>query len=435
MKLNWFSPLPPAKTGIADYTLGLLPALSEQAEVVLWSNQASWDRALEQYATVRQYQPEQMDWVEFNRANLSFYHIGNNHRFHTSIWQVSSRAPGIVILHDVRLHDFFESLYRGHWRDERGYLAQMEKHYGDEGMKTAAQFVSADRPDYDAMAQRFSMIPLVLENALGAMVHTRAAFEELQKLKRWPVVYAPLPFTNPDSPSPVTNITNGRPRDPFRLIIFGHIGRNRRLSAVLEALSQLVERDRFHLDIYGEMDDAKSVRQRIQALNVKHLVTVHGYAPANELDHALQAASLAINLRYPTMGEASASQLRIWEHALPSLVTKVGWYGSLSEETVAHVRPDNEVADIRGHLAAFLENPERFARIGREGRRFLEQEHDQNKYMQAILSLASSSRELNLRKAAHDLARRAGEKMGSWNKENGDAPPRVAEKILQLCGP
>ena len=122
MKLNWFSPLPPAKTGIADYTLGLLPALSKQAEVVLWTDQSGWDRALEQHATVRQYHAERMDWVEFNRANLSFYHIGNNHRFHTSIWQVSRRAPGIVILHDVRLHDFFESLYRGQWRDERGYL-------------------------------------------------------------------------------------------------------------------------------------------------------------------------------------------------------------------------------------------------------------------------------------------------------------------------
>jgi glycosyltransferase involved in cell wall biosynthesis len=263
------------------------------------------------------------------------------------------------------------------------------------------------------------------------MVHTRDAFEELQKSKRWPVVYAPLPFTNPTAPSVVTN---GRPSEPYRLIIFGHIGRNRRLSAVLEALSQLPDKDRFHLDIYGEMDDAKSVRQRIQALNLKQLVTVHGYAPAHELDQALRAASLAINLRYPTMGEASASQLRIWEHALPSLVTKVGWYGSLSEETVAHVRPDQEVEDIRAHLAAFLQNPEHFAHIGRQGRRFLEQEHDQDKYVQAIVSLVSSARELNLRKAACDLARRAGEKMGSWNSD-GDTPRRVAERILQVCGP
>jgi glycosyltransferase involved in cell wall biosynthesis len=264
------------------------------------------------------------------------------------------------------------------------------------------------------------------------MVHTRDAFTELQKSKRWPVVYAPLPFTNPVAPALTTN---GRPRDPFRLIIFGHIGRNRRLSAVLEALAQLPEKDRFHLDIYGEMDDAKSVRQRIQALSLKPLVSVHGYAPANELDEALRAASLAINLRYPTMGEASASQLRIWEHALPSLVTKVGWYGSLSEDTVAHVRPDNEVEDIRAHLAAFLQNPERFAGMGREGRRFLEEEHNQNKYVETIVSLVKSSRELNLRKAAIDLAQRAGARMGSWNNENGDTPARVAERILQLCGP
>jgi len=31
MKLNWFSPLPPARTGIADYTFGILPELSRRA--------------------------------------------------------------------------------------------------------------------------------------------------------------------------------------------------------------------------------------------------------------------------------------------------------------------------------------------------------------------------------------------------------------------
>ena len=86
------------------------------------------------------------------------------------------------------------------------------------------------------------------------------------------------------------------------------------------------------------------MRQRIATLELKDTVKVHGYAPAADLDGALSTAGLAINLRYPTMGEASASQLRIWEHALPSLVTRVGWYASLPEDAVAHVRPENEVA-------------------------------------------------------------------------------------------
>jgi len=430
MKLNWFSPLPPAKTGIADYSFGILPELSSRAEVTLWTDRPGWDPQLEQYAKVRQYQSDRVDWVELNRAELSFYNIGNNHLHHAAIWQVSRQSPGIVILHDVRLHDFFESLYRGHWRDQAGYLAQIEKHYGEEGLRVATEFVNSRHGDYDYMAQRFSMTGAVLENALGAVVHTKDGFDELRVSHRYPVFYAPLP----SAPILKSAKTDGLPPQPYRLIIFGHIGRNRRLDAVLEALAQLPA-NLFRLDIYGEIDDAKTLRQRIQTLELKQAVTVHGYTPLAELDHALSAAHLAINLRYPTMGEASASQLRIWEHGLPSLVTRVGWYASLSPDAVAHVDPDNEVADIRAHLEAFLQQPERFARMGQHGRRLVETEHHPRSYVDTIISLVAQAREFKLRQAAFTLAQRAGAIIGSWSRQmtaDNDAPQRVAEKIHAL---
>ena len=430
MKLNWFSPLPPAKTGIADYSFGILPELSSRAEVTLWTDRPGWDPKLEQYAKVRQYQPDRIDWVELNRAELSFYNIGNNHLHHAAIWQVSRQSPGIVILHDVRLHDFFESLYRGHWRDQAAYLTLIERHYGEEGLRIATEFVSARHGDYDFMAQRFSMTGAVLENALGAVVHTKDGFDELKVAHRCPVFYAPLP----SAPILKSAKTDGRPPQPYRLIIFGHIGRNRRLDAVLEALAQLPA-NLFRLDIYGEIDDAKTLRQRIQTLGLKEAVRVHGYTPLSELDHALSTSHLAINLRYPTMGEASASQLRIWEHALPSLVTRVGWYASLSPEAVAHVHPDREVADIRSHLEAFLQQPENFARMGQHGRRLVETEHHPKTYVDTMLSLVAQARQFKLRQAAFTLAQRAGAIMGSWSKQmtaDSDAPQRVAEKIHRL---
>lgn len=427
MKLNWFSPLPPARTGIADYTFGILPELSNRAEVTLWTDRTGWDTGLEKYATVRHFQPERVNWVEVNRAELSFYNIGNNHLHHASIWQVSREAPGIVILHDVRLHDFFESLYRGHWRDQDGYLALIEKHYGEEGLQIALEFVSSRHGDYDLMAQRFSMTRAVLENALGVMVHTQYAAEEVSG-SQCPGFYTELP----SAPIIAPKQTNSRPPGPHRLIIFGHIGRNRRLDAVLEALSQLPQRDLFQLDIYGEIDDAKTLRQRIQTLDLKDIVKVHGYTPTEELDHALSIASLAINLRYPTMGEASASQLRIWEHALPSLVTRVGWYASLPENAVAHVQPENEVADIRSHLENFLADPERFVRMGQLGLNRVRSEHHPKTYVNAITSLVEMASDLKLRHAAFDLAQRTGAIMGSWSKEmnnDGDSARRVAERI------
>src|ERR1051326_7313009 len=95
MKINWFCPLPPARTSIADdYLVGILPALSKHSELTLWTDQSSWDRSPESVALVRSYDPRRMSWPELNQADVTFYNIGNNHLFHTSIWQVSLKHSG-----------------------------------------------------------------------------------------------------------------------------------------------------------------------------------------------------------------------------------------------------------------------------------------------------------------------------------------------------
>jgi len=45
MKLNWFSPLAPARSEIAHYTARTVAALRGHAEVTLWTDQAKWDSA------------------------------------------------------------------------------------------------------------------------------------------------------------------------------------------------------------------------------------------------------------------------------------------------------------------------------------------------------------------------------------------------------
>jgi glycosyltransferase involved in cell wall biosynthesis len=430
MKINWFSPLPPAKTSIADdYLVGLLPALSREAELTLWTDQRSWDPMLEKSATVRHYKPDQISWPELNQADINFYNLGNNHIFHASIWQVSRQHSGIVILHDLRMHNFFDSLYRAQWRDVSGYLDQMKRHYGDEGLDAASEFVNG-RLGIDFMTEHYPFTSLALENCLGVVVHTEEAFEQLERSKQWPVMLTTLPRSIP--PSRDAEERAATPGPPYRLIIFGYIGRNRRLNAVLEALSGMPERDCFRLDIFGELADARGLRSRIRQLDLGKLVQLHGYAPEDQLNKALVNSHLAINLRYPTMGEASGSQLRIWYHALPSLVTDVGWYSSLSSDTVVHVRHEHEISDIRTHLKAFLSEPERFAAMGREGLRTLERLHNPEEYVHNILEMARDRRRMTLTKAARDLAKRAGTAMGSWTSKAGNDPRRIAEHISEL---
>ena len=436
MKLNWFSPLPPAKTGIADYVSGILPELSERAELTLWTDQARWDPSIEKYAEVHTFRVEQMPWVELNLADLNIYNLGNNHLFHGSIWQVARRQPGAVILHDHRLHEFFDSLYRRHWQDPDGYLAHMETHYGEAGRNEAAESVRNGSTAIHSLAERYPLTGLALENSLAVLVHTQEAYEELKPAKRWLLAYSPLPFSAKlQCPGARTRTKEIRTNSqPYRLIVFGFINRNRRLDVLLEALAQLPQKDKFHLDIYGEVWDPGYLRTTIKSLGLNRQVTLHGFVPESDLELALSAADLAVNLRYPTMGEASISQLRIWAHALPTLVTHIGWYAGLPENVVAHVRMEHEGADIKKHLNAFLASPNGFAEMGERGRRMLEAEHSVECYVEAVLDLAVQAQAFRPRAVAYQLAERVGIAVSPWADAlaSDEELHKAAEEIFVL---
>jgi glycosyltransferase involved in cell wall biosynthesis len=430
MKLNWFSPLPPASTDIAHYTTRVLAALGAQSEVRLWTDQDRWDTSLHQHAVeVRRYKLRRMRWAELNRGDMSVYHIGNNSLFHGSVWQVSQRHPGIVVLHDLRLHHFFAGLYLNRWRDPEAYLAQMEFYYGEKGRADAAALAGNQGLSIDEMAERYPLTLLALENALGVLVHTEEAFHQLKNMNLWPVAYAPLPFAaaaRHGERGQSQALASRAVGPPYRLVVFGYISNNRRLDILLKALADLPERDRFRLDVYGQLMDEKAVRGQVSSLGLKGLVKLHGFVPETELDGALRSAHLAVNLRYPTMGEASGSQLRIWSHALPSLVTEVGWYAALPSDTVAFVRPAHEMEDIQAHLRALLSDPALFALMGEKGYRVLEEQHAPEAYARSLISLVADAEEYRKHSASHRLARRAAKEVNAWT---GGAAAREALRV------
>lgn len=415
MKLNWFSPLPPARTDIAHYTTRVLAALRAYAEVTLWTDQDKWDGSLDEYAEVRRYKVRRIRWAELNRGDMSIYHIGNNPLFHGSIWQVSQRHPGVVVLHDLRLHHFFAGLYRDRWRDLEAYLAQMEFYYGERGRTDAAAWAMNVGPSIDEMAERYPLTLLGLENSLGVLVHTEEGLDQLKRMNLWPVAYAPLPFAANNHVSGQLPSANGNSSGPpFHLVVFGYIDSNRRLDVLLKALAGFPHKDQFHLNIYGQLADEKGVRKWIRSLGLRQMVTVHGFVPETELDAALRSSHLAINLRYPTMGEASGSQLRIWSHGLPSLVTEVGWYATLPTDAVAFVRPSHETEDIQAHLRALLSDQERFRRMGEKGYRLLTEQHTPQLYARSIMNLVVRAQEYRKHSAAYKSSQRASAELSAW---------------------
>lgn len=435
MRLNWFSPLPPAQTDIANYTARILPTLRERAEITLWTDQARWDPMLETFAEVHRYQPEKVPWAELNRAHVSIYNIGNHPTYHSAIWQVSRHHSGVVILHEISLQHFFSTLYRERFDDPNGYLAQMERHYGRLGYLRAKAFWNG-LISVEQMAEHYPLTPLAVEKALGVIVHTQDGFKHFNQENYRPSAYLPLPYAA--SPWPKRSRSGSwwqrATGPPYTIVVFGHSNPYRRLDALLKALAEFPDKDRFRLHILGSLSYDGHLRAQVRSLGLRRLVKLRGFVSEVRLDRALADADLAVNLRYPTMGEASGGQLRIWDHALPALVTRAGWYSSLPEDAVAFVRPEHEIADIQAHLTAFLANPDRFRKMGQNGRRILEEHHSPSAYVRAIFHFFADAARLRLYNVAHELAKRVGTELNVWTgpTASDELLRKAAEEILAL---
>jgi glycosyltransferase involved in cell wall biosynthesis len=411
MRINYFSPLLPAQSGISEVAEQTIPALSRYADVTVWTDQTQWSQELERSATIRQYNPATVTWQELQQADLNVYHLGNNVQFHHSIWQVSRLVPGLVVLHDPKLQHLFFGMRCTRNQDHEGYIREISRWYGPEAGVTARRFLGQELPI--AAVEDFAMTEWALGPAAAVLVHTQTALGELRAMDRWPIGYHPLPFHAPP-------LLRSRPvaAPPYRLVVFGYIAYNRRVEAVLEALAGLPERHQFQLDIYGKLDEAAQIEQAIAQFDLTAQVTVHGFVEDAVLDAALATAHLAINLRYPTMGEASISQLRIWRHALPALVTQVGWYAEQPDDVVCFVRPEQEVADIQQHLRDLIAQPDRFTAIGQRGRQRLETHHAPDAYAQAIVAFAHQLKPGNPHLTTQYLVERSASILNRWQSSD-----------------
>ena len=376
-RLNWFSPLPPARTAIGHYALLVLPALARYADVAVWTDRPYWPAELEAHATVRQWDGK--SWPELNVADATLYHVGNNARFHGWILDVARQHPGVVVLHETRLHELFAAQLLDNAPDETAYLNAVRQCHGMAAVLHAQRFVRGEATAGE-LADSIPLTELALERARGAIVHTRTAFREVAALGRCSAIQLELPYAA--GPPAARREQDGI----LKLVVFGYLAANRRIHSLLEAIATFPGRPQLRLDIFGELDDREPLEDRIRALGLNDIVRVHGFVPEEDLDVVLGRSDLAVNLRYPTMGEASHSQLRIWSGGLASLVTRTGWYAELPPETVGFVDPASEIADLHDHFRAALAHPESLHAIGDAGRRHLQTRHEPEVYVRDLLT-------------------------------------------------
>lgn len=419
MKIAWFSPRVPEHSEIAKNTERLEGELRRHFDVRFFSEHPAGFREAGTgrnfHATVGHIPTELI--LALNEVDLPIYNLGNNPAFFAKTWFLSQRKPGIVILHDLKLHHFFEGIYRERLGDERQYLAFMDEYYGAPGVE-AGRLYWQQQIFIDFMAENFPMTAWGVRNALAVVAHTRPTVDAVAHATGLPTLLNDLPYIAQPIPAPADPPAAGfTPERPVRVAIFGYLNVNRRVLEFFHALAGMEERACFEVHLYGTLlqryeDD---VKRDVAALGLHEQVRFHGYVTEPSLDAGLAGCDLAVNLRYPTMGEASASQLRIWNHALPSLVTRIDGYAAMPNEAVGFVRPEHERADIQEHLRGFLVRPDEYRRAGARGRQILLARHRPDTYVERLATLCEHLAVLRSRHVRLEAAERLGRGIAPWS--------------------
>src|SRR4029077_19015623 len=131
MRVALFYPLPPSRSGIADYSQALLEPLGRLAKVEAFPDGG------------RQYNPRNFD--------LALYQIGNNPH-HDFVYEAALRNPGVVVMHEANLHHLIAELtiQRGDWD---AYLREAEYNGGTAALEHARRARALETgPDYEGVA-------------------------------------------------------------------------------------------------------------------------------------------------------------------------------------------------------------------------------------------------------------------------------------------
>lgn len=359
MTIGYHSPMPPARTGVADYSAALVRALREAGAV-----------------------------VEVNPAHAcerEVYHIGNNPA-HAAMYARALQRPGVVVLHDAMLQHFF--LGRG---SREAYIEEFVYNYGEwTGGLAAELWRGRARSGQDALYFQYPMLRRLMESSRVVAVHNPGAAAAARAHGAARVVEIPhLLEPVPEPPGYAVEQLRASwavPADGCVFGIFGHLRESKRVHTVLNAFQRLRARRAIRLLIAG--DCVSSDLARALAARLRHPAIVRR-PYLQERDFWLHAAAVdvCINLRYPSAGETSGIGIRLMGLGKPVIVTAGPEVSGFPRNTIVPV--DAGLAEeemllcametLAGHRVAAQ-------RLGQAAREFVVRRHHRQRAAEGLLS-------------------------------------------------
>lgn len=407
MKIAYFSPLSPLKSGIVDYSeKELLPFLKKFCEIDLYIDDGYKPTNKEIASSFKIYNHKKFS-KHANEYDTVIYHMGNN-PLHEYIYDYSMKYPGIVVLHDIFLHGLIWNKTFGKG-DTKGYIELISQMYGEMGKKNA--ITATNNQKFSEMEFKYPLIKNILNRSVGIIVHSDYG-KKIALSEKYNIVIKKI--KSPVISSSIFNIDSARIRkklglkqDTLIIGTFGFVFPHKRISVTLKAFKKFCEDfPNSVLLIVGE--ENIGLKDMIKEYGVESAIQT-GFVPFQKMYEYMQVSDICINLRYPTAGETSASLLRLLSMRKPVIISNVGWFSELPDDCCAKVDVDNyEEELLLEYLKALASNENLRKKMGNNAREFVLKEHNPEKiaheYYKFICEVVERHEPSLIKEISYDMA-------------------------------
>ena len=329
-------------------------------------------------------------------GRLPLYQMGNNQN-HLEVYRTAMSIPGVLTLHDLVLHHFHQERflitedlegYRDRLRTDHGWIGEaVTRPIRWTGYSNAAVFALPAHRE-------------LLLRQRGILVHSSWSADVLrEEIPEVRVRAVPMGIPLPAKVAPGRALEfrrqHGLPLEAPLLGSFGFQTPIKRTEVAIRALAR-PELSEAHLVVVGEASPSMNLEAEAREAGVFDRVHILGYVAFDELESAIAATDLCLNLRYPTAGETSASLLRVFALGCPAIVSDYAQFAELPETFAIKVPlGDSEVEALAQQVGQLLGSPDRLLRLGESARRFVEVENSPASAAQAVVDTCEEWKSLD----------------------------------------
>jgi glycosyltransferase involved in cell wall biosynthesis len=180
---------------------------------------------------------------------------------------------------------------------------------------------------------------------------------------------------------------------PPEHVVIGSLGfasSAKRVQTILRAVSALNRRDLVYVMV-GNVGDG--IQQVLRNYGLSELVRITGHVDRKTFLDYCNLIDIGIDIRYPTMGETSASVCRILGAGKPCIVSDLGWFSEIPSDCVVKLDPTADECALAERLRDLMASDVLRQEIGDNARRYVLEFHSPRKAADKYLRFLDEVRE------------------------------------------